>query len=184
MSAALKIGGEENIYHFFRNACARNASAHTEDVSVIVKTGVFCGVSVCAECCTDTLYLVCGDRDADARSADKDSLLYCTVGDLCTDLTGNERIITARSVHTAKLYVRNTEVVKVLYDLFFQRIACVIAADSDLFFSDIHNDNCRPKRTALPPRKLLFIVYHNSIIKSSLSENIFSLLYFVNNMLK
>ena len=69
MTAALKLGVQENVHQLAGKSCAHHAAAHAQGVGVVVAAGILTAEAVGTAAGADALDLVGGNGDADTGGA-------------------------------------------------------------------------------------------------------------------
>lgn len=108
------------------------------------------GIDIIAERAADALDLVAGNRDADARAAERDAAVGLAARDIRADLRGDIRVVDG--VRAERADVRHLDIAVLLehhLDLFLQRDSAVIAAnrDSHAFIPPFQASATRAART-------------------------------------
>src|ERR1043166_2362925 len=128
MPAAGKLGGEPGVDDAHSLIRLENAGAQSENVGIVVLTahlGLIFGTAIGG---ADAVPFVGCDRHANAAAADQDAKIGALLADVVRDGAGIVRVINRFRRGSAFIADLNALLLKVLFDLIFQLVACVIGA--------------------------------------------------------
>ena len=84
---------QKRIHNLKCKSRSHYTCTHGKNVRIVVKSRRLRAEAVSAQCCTDPLITVCGDRNANACAADQDTAVTSSLQDLFYHLFGVNRII-------------------------------------------------------------------------------------------
>ena len=103
MAAAVEARLDPGADDFARRPVAEHAPAHREHVRVIVMARHLRRIDIVAERTTDALDLVAGNRNADARAAERDAAVRLAADDIGADLLRDIRVVNRRRAERADI---------------------------------------------------------------------------------
>ena len=95
MTSALEACAKPLVNDHLCQFASNDACPKREDVGVVVHSGKLCSVRLAADACADAFYLVCGQGDTNACSADSDSEICLAVSDSAADFLTVYRVVAA-----------------------------------------------------------------------------------------
>src|SRR4029077_1885072 len=131
VAPALELGPQPQLEDLVREPERDDASAHREDVGVVVLAREARGVEVVAQRGADAAHLVRGDLFALAAAAEHDAAIGAAVGDGAADRDADRRVVDRRFAAGAEILDGVSEPRQRLLQVLLEEIACVIGADGD-----------------------------------------------------
>ena len=118
--SSLENGVFKNVIHNLQcQPRSYHSSAKCKDIGIIVKSCSLCCKTICADCSSDSLNLICCNGNSDTCSADQDSLLTFAVKNCMCNLLCIYRIIYGIQTVTSIIFIFNSFLIQILLDLLF-----------------------------------------------------------------